>query len=882
MLRFGYQTIIFGHHIPDLRRLCEVLRSCGFTGVEFFQHPKTLNGLDIKQLVEFLATFNLTLLGLSGGRLQDRIEYLDGYTDPYLYLDSFPPLANGRLRSSCHHEARPPFTKAEFDSWLSQGYRFGIHPHVGKPIHRASDAEAILGHAEYSGNTTQVQLIVDTAHAFIVGDDPKTLIRRHKDRLASVHVKDWDASYGRASHRYAQGFRQLFRGDVPLEEAITAANRESARKDLWIVVEQDYAELQPMHSIADSARALAVRGWLPLPVELDTQNDHVPSESTTPDLGTRELHFRRELDKQLDRDVQDVYPHIAELLKRTIDSSVVDIYSYDESSGYKTLLASTRPANDSYPSSCEPALAEQLLRQDFTQTTTEDGSALIFPIFNSFNLNQIRFVVDIRLTQRTVQSNTVSLVKLLLRATGRFLDRHLNEVCQRDTARAARLAAISQDVDSISRLDAFILALRRHIKIELPCEECVFYLENPTRAQLAQVASDDALDSPPESDTPDYRTHKATDSTITTAVWQRGIAEWVSSDRRAQGLRPRMRLSTYTDQTGKEVSYILLAPILDASGRCIGVIKCGNRHIKTPHDSALVTNFTSDDLARIDALMQSAVPNLISLQQEQALQIRHRNVTHELKKPVLIIMACLDTIESQLRDRIERYNVPPLPYDWLGDAISWCELMQNLVTKPDFLLPSQSPPPELQRVSLLGDVIAPIVRWTSVLVRNRQLPQRRWNPDTGKEEFTIDQGDFSTIPRVWVNKNMFQQIFFNLLDNAIKYADRDNPTSFRIRIVARHEGRTFTIAVEDWGIGLEPAESEAIFREGVRGLSAERSGVTGTGFGLALVRRLVEIHGGTIRLTSPRAPTRFTITLPIALQQKSWPRQHAPSFTSEQ
>ena len=76
------------------------------------------------------------------------------------------------------------------------------------------------------------------------------------------------------------------------------------------------------------------------------------------------------------------------------------------------------------------------------------------------------------------------------------------------------------------------------------------------------------------------------------------------------------------------------------------------------------------------------------------------------------------------------------------------------------------------------------------------------------------------------------------------------------------------VAVLDTGIGIDPHEHELIFDE-FRQAESTGSGRGGTGLGLALVRRLCELHGGTVSLRStPGEGSTFTVVLPLEQSQR--------------
>ncbi len=77
------------------------------------------------------------------------------------------------------------------------------------------------------------------------------------------------------------------------------------------------------------------------------------------------------------------------------------------------------------------------------------------------------------------------------------------------------------------------------------------------------------------------------------------------------------------------------------------------------------------------------------------------------------------------------------------------------------------------------------------------------------------------------------------------------------------DGMYATIAVRDTGIGLSAEDRERVFEEFYRVRSEQTHGITGTGLGLSLVKRLVEQHQGSIAVESePGKGSTFTVRLP--------------------
>lgn len=101
------------------------------------------------------------------------------------------------------------------------------------------------------------------------------------------------------------------------------------------------------------------------------------------------------------------------------------------------------------------------------------------------------------------------------------------------------------------------------------------------------------------------------------------------------------------------------------------------------------------------------------------------------------------------------------------------------------------------------------------------------------------------------------QLFFNLIDNAVKYTPSDGV----VTIACKRDGLNVCITIQDTGIGIERKHQEHLFERFYR-IEAARS-TQGTGLGLAICRSIANAHHGTIDVESePGRGTRFTVVLP--------------------
>jgi two-component system, OmpR family, sensor histidine kinase KdpD len=115
------------------------------------------------------------------------------------------------------------------------------------------------------------------------------------------------------------------------------------------------------------------------------------------------------------------------------------------------------------------------------------------------------------------------------------------------------------------------------------------------------------------------------------------------------------------------------------------------------------------------------------------------------------------------------------------------------------------------------------------------------------------------LPLVRLDGVMIEQVFFNLLDNALKYSPADTPVDIQVSA----DADWVTIEVLDRGPGLAEEEKRAVFEKLYRG-SASGGRVRGAGLGLAIARAIVDAHGGTIWAENrPGGGAVFAFTLPL-------------------
>ena len=129
----------------------------------------------------------------------------------------------------------------------------------------------------------------------------------------------------------------------------------------------------------------------------------------------------------------------------------------------------------------------------------------------------------------------------------------------------------------------------------------------------------------------------------------------------------------------------------------------------------------------------------------------------------------------------------------------------------------------------------------------------------GRRNITLHSAVDPRLGRVRADERKVRQVVLNLLSNAIKFTQEGG----RVDVGAVPRDGSVEVSVSDTGVGIAPEDHEPVF-EKFRQVGAAEKKVEGTGLGLALSRKFIELHGGKIWVKSEvgRGST-FTFTLPL-------------------
>ncbi|MFB6233858.1 MAG: ATP-binding protein [Halopenitus sp.] len=217
-------------------------------------------------------------------------------------------------------------------------------------------------------------------------------------------------------------------------------------------------------------------------------------------------------------------------------------------------------------------------------------------------------------------------------------------------------------------------------------------------------------------------------------------------------------------------------------------------------------------------------------------------LSHDLREPLRMVSNYVQLLERQYGDDLDEDA-----REFIGYAVDGADRMQSMI---DSLL-------EYSRVTTDEDLFEST---DADAVLNGVLEDLQIRIEETNATVTADE-----LPTVRANREQLEQVFRNLIENAIQHSGDDPP---QIHVGAEEAGDEWRFVVRDEGVGIDPAYQDQIFEmfEQIDG----DDGNSGTaGMGLALCERIVDHHGGEIRVESdPGDGTTFTFTLPMASESE--------------
>ena len=250
---------------------------------------------------------------------------------------------------------------------------------------------------------------------------------------------------------------------------------------------------------------------------------------------------------------------------------------------------------------------------------------------------------------------------------------------------------------------------------------------------------------------------------------------------------------------------------------------------------------------------------------EEANRMKSRflsTVSHELRTPLSLITGLSGSLIRPLEE-----DAPPSQEDIRNDLqriYTSAQQLDGLIR--DVLDLSRD---EAGQLKLACEPLVLAEVWQPIVMIGQQMAQDKglgW-----RCEIPIK------LPQVWGDRTRLRQVALNLVNNAIKFT-----TEGEVVLIVRTNHKMVTVQVSDTGLGIPPEEQEFIFDEFRQSERTSARGYGGLGLGLAICKRLVEMHGGTIWVESTGqegAGSSFFFTLPV-IQTASDSREIASTIRS--
>ncbi|TMG37475.1 MAG: hypothetical protein E6H92_08125 [Chloroflexi bacterium] len=222
------------------------------------------------------------------------------------------------------------------------------------------------------------------------------------------------------------------------------------------------------------------------------------------------------------------------------------------------------------------------------------------------------------------------------------------------------------------------------------------------------------------------------------------------------------------------------------------------------------------------------------------------NMSHELRTPLNAIIGFSEMLQREAFGPLQ-----PKQHRYVDNILSSGRHLLTLINDVLDLSKVEAGKMELR----LGRVaVRDLLRETATVMKGM----------ADRKEISLDAEETSESLCVTGDVIRLKQVIFNLLSNAIKFTPAGG--SVRLRAAA---GQGFAvISVEDTGVGIASEDQQRIFDEFQQLASGDSREFQGTGLGLALTQRLVDLHGGQITVASEVGKgSTFTFTVPLAAEQ---------------
>jgi signal transduction histidine kinase len=308
----------------------------------------------------------------------------------------------------------------------------------------------------------------------------------------------------------------------------------------------------------------------------------------------------------------------------------------------------------------------------------------------------------------------------------------------------------------------------------------------------------------------------------------------------------------FARQTGRVIGFrsLLSMPML-RRGEAVGAINVTRREPGPFSDAEVALLKTFADQAVIAVENVRLFKELEGANRELSAASQHKseflaNMSHELRTPLNAIIGFSEVLTERMFGELNEKQV-----EYLKDIYASGQHLLSLINDILDLSKIEAGRMELELTEFdLPQAISNAL----TLVRER----------AGRRGIAMHHAVDTRLGQIRGDERKIKQVLLNLLSNALKFT----PEGGRVEVRADIVDRMAEISVTDTGVGIAPEDQETVFEE-FRQVGTAAKKVEGTGLGLALSRRFIELHGGKIWVKSQLgAGAIFTFTLPLTINQR--------------